>query len=48
MEKALSFNDAGFVYVKGSAYRMYFWYISKDGEISIMTDSNLVDKMGVL
>ena len=48
MEKALSFNDAGFVYVKGSAYRIYFWYISKDGEISIMTDSNLVDKMGVL
>ena len=48
MQKAISFNDVGIVYVKGSAYRIYFWYMSKDDAISIMNNSNLVDKMGDL
>ena len=48
MQKAMSFNDFAIVYVKGSAYRIHFWYMSKDDEISIMTNSNLIDKMGVL
>ena len=47
MEKAMSFNDVTIVYVKGSAYRIYFWYTSKDDAISIMNNSNLVDKRGV-
>ena len=48
MQKAVSFNDFAIFYVKGSAYRIYFWYISKDDAISILDNSNLIDKMGVL
>ena len=48
MQKAMSFNDVAIVYVKGSAYRIHFWYMSKDDAINIMNGSNLVDKSGVL
>ena len=37
-----------FVYVKGSAYRIHFWSYAKSDAISIMNNSNLVDKKGVL
>ena len=47
MQKAMSFNDVAIVYVKGSAYRIHFWYMSKDDAINIMTGSKLVDKRGV-
>ena len=29
---------------KGSAYRIHFWYMSKDDAISVMSNSNLIDK----
>ena len=29
-QKAMSFNDAAIIYVKESAYRTQFWYMSKD------------------
>ena len=48
MQKAVSFNDVAIVYVKGSACRIHFWYMSKDDTVSIMNNSNLNDKMGVL
>ena len=48
MQKAMSFNDAATVYVQWSAYRIHFWYISKDDAIRIMKNSNLIDKKGVL
>ena len=48
MQKAMSFNNIAIVYVKESAYRINFWYMSKDDAINIMNGSNLVDKMGVL
>ena len=48
MPKAVSFNDIAIFYVKGSAYRIHFWYMSKDDAISIMNNSSLIDKMGVL
>ena len=48
MQKAVSFNDVAIVYVKESAYRIHFWYISKDDVISIMNNPSLIDKMGVL
>ena len=48
MQKAMSFNNVAFVYVQGSAYRINFWYMSKDDGINIMSGSNLVDKRGVL
>ena len=44
----MHFNDVAIVYVKGSAYRIHFWCMSKDNAISIMNNSNLVDKKGVL
>ena len=48
MQKAMSFNIVAIAYVKGSAYRIHFWYMSKDDAINIMNGSNLVDKRGVL
>ena len=48
MQKAMSFNNIAIVYVKGSAYRIHFWYMNKDDAINIMNGSNLVDKRGVL
>ena len=48
MQKAISFNDVAIVYVKGSAYRIHLWYMSKDDAISMMNNSDLIDKMGVL
>ena len=47
-QKAISFNDVAIIYVKRSAYRIHSWYMSKDDAISIMSNSNLVDKKGVL
>ena len=47
IQKAISFNDVATVYAKGSAYRIYFWYMSQDDTISIMNNSNLIDKIGV-
>ena len=44
----MSFNDVAVVYVKGSACRIHFWYMSKDDAVSIMNNSNLVDKKGIL
>ena len=43
MQKAASFNNVAIVYVKGSAYRIKFWYMSKDDVIKIMNGSYLLD-----
>ena len=48
MQKAMNFNDVAIVYVKGNAYRIHFWYMSKDDAINIVKNSNLNEKMGVL
>ena len=48
MQKAMGFNNIAIVYIKGSAYRIHLWYMSKDDTINIMTNSNLVDKRGAL
>ena len=48
MQKALSFNNIAIVYVKENAYRIHFWYISKDDATNVINGSNLVDKRGVL
>ena len=48
MQKTMSFNDIAIVYVKGSAYRIHFWYRSKDNATSIMNNSNLTDTKSVL
>ena len=44
MQKAMTFNNIAIVYVKGNAYRISFWYISKNDAINITNGSNLVDK----
>ena len=48
MQKGMSFNIVAIVHVKGSAYRIHFWYMRKDDAINIMNGSNLDDKSGVL
>ena len=48
MKEAVSFNDVAIVYVKGSTYKIHFWYMSQYDAISIMNNPNLTDKMGVL
>ena len=48
MQKAVSFNDVAIVYINGSAYRIYFWYMSKNNAVSIINISNLIEKMGAL
>ena len=44
----MSLNDVVVIYVKGSAYRIHFWYMSKDDAISVINNSNLIDKKGAL
>ena len=46
MQRAISFNNVAIVYVKGSAYRIHFWY--KVDAINIINGSNLFDKRDVL
>ena len=46
MQKAMSFNNIAIVYVKGNAYRIHFWYMSKNDAINIM--NGLANKRGVL
>ena len=48
MQKTMSFNNIAIVYIKGSAYRIDFWYMSKDEAINIINGSNLADKRCVL
>ena len=48
MQKAKNFNDIAMVYVKENAYRIHFWYMNKNDAISIMKNSNLIDKNSVL
>ena len=48
MQKATNFNDIAMVYVKENAYRIHFWYMNKNDAISIMKNSNLIDKNSVL
>ena len=44
----MSFNDVTIVLIKGSDYKIHFWYMSKDDAISIMHTSNLNEKTGTL
>ena len=45
MQKAVSFNDVTVFYVKGSAYSIHFWYMSKDDAINMMNNAALIEKM---
>ena len=36
MQKAMIFINVAIVYVRGSAYRIHFWYLSEDDAVNIM------------
>ena len=48
MQKAMSFSDVAIVSIKGDDSRIHFWYMSKNDAISIMHNSNLIDKKRTL
>ena len=48
MRKTMDFNDVAIVSVKGSDYKIHFWYMSKDDAINVMRNSNLNEKSGLL
>ena len=48
MEKAMNFNDVAIVSIKINDYRIHFWYMTKAEAISIMQNSNLNEKTGLL
>ena len=44
MGKAINFNDVAIVSIKGSDYRIYFWYMSKSDAINRLNNSWLDNK----
>ena len=48
MQNTMNFNGAAIVSVKGSDYRIHFWYMTKNDAIYIMINSNLNQKGGSL
>ena len=48
MEKVMILNDVALVYVKRSTYRIHFWSYTKSDALNIMSNSNFVNKKGVL
>ena len=44
----MSFNNIAIVSVKGSAYRINFWYMNKDDAVNIMNGSVLLDERAIL
>ena len=41
MHKAMNFNDLAIVFVKGSDYRIYFGYMSKNDAIDLTKSGSL-------
>ena len=48
IQKAINFNDVAIVCLKGSDYRIHFWYGDKDDATNIINNSDLNDKNGLL
>ena len=48
MQKAMNFGDVAIVSIKGNDDRIHFWNMSKDDVISIMNNSSLNEKTGLL
>ena len=46
MKKAMSFSDVAIVSLKGSDYKIHFWYMRKNDAINIMNILN--EKSGLL
>ena len=47
-QKSIDFKNIAIAHIKNNAYRIYFPYMSKLEAKKLMTNSNLVDKMGIL
>ena len=47
MQKAINFNDVAVVSIKGSDYKIHFWYMSKNNAINLLNNS-VLDNKGVL
>ena len=48
MQKAINFNDVAIASIKRNDYRIHLWHMSKDEAISIMHNSILNKKTGLL
>ena len=48
MHKDLNINDVAIVSINGNDYRIHFLYMSRDKAISIMHNSRLYEKTGLL
>ena len=48
MRKSNNLKHFAIVHVKKSVYRIYFVYMSKHEAKKLMTNSNLIDKKGLL
>ena len=48
MQKSNNFENIAIIHVKKSVYRFYFLYMSKREAKILMTNSNLIEKKGVL
>ena len=54
VQKSIDSKNIDIVYAKRNAYRIHFWYMSKHKRkrkhkaISLMTNSNLINKKGIL
>ena len=48
MQKCNKFKNIAIVHVKRSVYRIYFLHMSKREAKKLITNSNLIDKKGVL
>ena len=48
MQKAMDFNDVAIVSIKGSYFRIHFWYMSKNDAINIKKNSNLNEKKWII
>ena len=48
MQKSIDFKNIAIVYVKKSMYRIHYLCMSKRKAKSLMSESNLIEKMGIL
>ena len=46
IQNAVNFNDVAIASIKGNHYRIHCWYMNKDDSISIMSNSNINEKLG--
>ena len=48
MQKSINFNDVAVISIKGSDYRIHFWYMSTNDAINIIKNFNWHEKSGSL